>query len=129
MLVGGRYLVYNVATATYSIATGIFSIGGTLVQQGLSATGQQLYPQLVNFMENIIDGGNDSPSRQIANVHIETKESEQKTGDIHYTPSTQAKEENVFNTQRSVAETEEVSHASLPPSDITIPSDSKISEV
>lgn len=116
ILVSGRHVAYNVATASYAIATGIFSLGGTLLQQGLTATGQQLYPHLVSFMENVIDGGNVQPSpQQITDSNTSTR-LENTTGDIHYTSSTLTKEENIFSAEPPPdALVENVSYSTLPP--------------
>lgn len=56
LLTGSRVILLNVASTTYSLATNAFNIGGQLLNEGLVATGNQLYPHLVTFMENIIDG-------------------------------------------------------------------------
>ena len=78
---------------TVSLATNIFSISGQVLQHGLAATGNQLYPHLVQFMENVIDG--DQPQRLITNPVANPPNSSETTGDIHFTQSLQHTEENI----------------------------------
>jgi hypothetical protein len=90
----GGVVLYNVATTTYSLAWNAVSLGGQLLQNGVVATGNSLYPHLISFMENIIDGDNvpriiqavEGPT--MLQVDNEAKDNKDVTPDVIFTDST-----------------------------------------
>lgn len=113
ILEGGRVVAIQVATATLAIASNVIQFSFQLIQGGITNFGNQVYPHLMTFLENVIDGSNGTdstnPSSSTTNLSISDQMQANPmntptTGDVHFTSSHTGQEENLYANQLSAGD-------------------------